>query len=496
MRLSPPLKLLLRNPSLFEKQTTSLPLLNSLQYRLPVFDPSRNFPSGTIIGETTDFTSQQEASDVVQQLAKTSNTFFHSTWIHTTTQQRSQMLLRIASLQRQHIHDLATILSCESGKPIKEAMGEVEYAAGYFQFFGEETKRNYGKIIPSPIPNRELKVTREPVGTAFLLTPFNFPVAMLSRKLAAALAAGCTAICRPSEDVPLSAIALRYIATEAGVPEEAFYVCPSTRTYATTIADTLCTSPYVQKISFTGSTAVGKSLVEKCAAQLKRTSMELGGNAPFIVFEDANLDHAVTGLLAAKLRFSGQTCVAANRVFIHSSLYEKFVTEYIKRVSKLKLGPSLAESTDLGPLIHERAVKKVRGFLTNGGTIKGVVADDPQTLFIHPKLIVDINVHHPAVENEIFGPICGVIPFNNENEVIEMANQTTSGLAGYFYTQDLSRAYRVGKALKCGMLGLNTGFISTELAPFGGVKESGIGREGSWLGMDDYSDWKYIAVQN
>ena len=461
--------------------------------------------------------TREDARRVARELARRAREAFEDPrgWARATTAaQRGDALLRLARLQRENVDDLATILAVEAGKPFKEAKGEIEYASSYFQWFGEEARRAYGDVIPAPVLDRTIQAVREPVGPVFCQTPFNFPSAMAARKVGPALAAGCPVVWRPSEDVPLSAYAMKRLAMEAGVPDEYFTVFTTKRDFVSDVSEEMCASPDIRKVTFTGSTAVGKQLMSKCASTLKRVSFELGGNAPFVVFADANVDDAVAGLMAGKFRYGGQTCVAAQRVIVQKPIAAEFKEKLASKVKALRLGHALDENTTLGPLIHARACDKVESIVSEsvkmgaqvvvGGkrpsssssSSSGPKKDDknaPQ--FFEPTVLWNVTREMPCWHTEIFGPVAAVAEFETEKEALEMANDTSAGLASYFYTNDLSRAHRVSRALRFGMVGINTGLISTEVAPFGGIKDSGAGREGSKYGLHDYTELKYIATQ-
>jgi succinate-semialdehyde dehydrogenase/glutarate-semialdehyde dehydrogenase len=396
---------------------------------------------------------------------------------------------------------LAIILSSESGKPIREARGEIEYGASYLEWFAEEAKRAYGVTIPALQPNRQIIVTREPVGCAAFITPFNFPNAMLTRKAAAALSAGCTVVARPSEDVPLSAIAFSNLVNSI-FPKNVFNLVTCSRHHIEEVGNALCTDPRISKLSFTGSTAVGKRLIAQSASTVKRTSMELGGNASFIVFDCADISSAIDGLIASKFRNAGQTCICSNRIFVQRTIYDKFLQQLVERVKKLKVGKALEEATDVGCLIHERAVSKVEDMVNEALSSKGarlVLGGKRETSlgpnFFQPTILADVQDRCRVFAEEVFGPVVAVSPFDTEEEVISRANSVRVGLSSYVFATNSSRVMRVCRSLETGMIGVNTGVTSSEAAPFGGVKESGFGREGSKYGLDDYTNLKYVAWQ-
>ena len=412
-------------------------------------------------------------------------------WAERTAKDRHELLLKWFHLIIQNSGELAKILVTEQGKPLAEATREITYGASFIEWFAEEGRRAYGDIIPSGILGTQVRVTKEPVGVVGIIIPWNFPSAMVNRKVGAALAAGCTCVIKPAELTPYSAIALLKLAEEAGIPPGVLNLVTGKPDI---IGKELTTNPKVKKISFTGSTKVGKLIMKQCSSTMKKVSLELGGNAPFIVFEDAELDAAVTGLIASKFRNSGQTCVCANRVFVQDSIYEEFLSRLEVEVGKLEMGDGLAEGTTQGPLINMPAVEKVerhvkdmleRGARLVCGGKKG------EGTFYEPTIIADVQPGSLPDREETFGPVAPIYKFQTEEEAIKMANDTEYGLSSYFYTKDLGRAYRVSTALEDGIVGVNCGIISNEVSPFGGVKESGIGREGSKYGLQEYLNIKY-----
>jgi len=417
-------------------------------------------------------------------------------WREKTAKQRADILHRWHQLIIENKSWLGALMTAEQGKPLKEAEGEVEYAASFIQWFAEQARRANGEIIPPAKPGSRILATREPVGVVAAITPWNFPMAMLTRKLGPALAAGCTGIIKPANNTPLSAFALVALAQEAGVPDGVLNAVAGD-THA--ISDAIMASPAVRKISFTGSTAVGKTLMRNAAETMKKVSMELGGNAPYIVFEDADLDAAVQGAVANKFRNAGQVCVSVNRFFIHSSLYDRFVDQLAEAVSKLKVGNGMEEGVVVGPLIEPSALEKVeehvQDAVSKGGKI--LTGGERHALggnFWQPTVIRDANENMRLAQDETFGPVAACFRFDSEAEVIERANATEYGLAAYFYTQDLARVFRVSAALEAGMIGINECAVSTEVAPFGGIKASGLGREGSVLGMEEYMEVKALHI--
>lgn len=418
-------------------------------------------------------------------------------WSALPADQRGARLRHWRDLMVEQADGLARVLSLENGKPLAEARGEILYGASYLDWFAEEARRVYGEIIPAPSESKRILVTRKPVGVCAAITPWNFPNAMLMRKAAAALAAGCTLVAKPAAETPLSALLAARLSVEAGIPAGVFNVV--TGTDAAAIGGVLTTSATVRKLSFTGSTAVGRKLIAQCAPTVKRLSMELGGNAPFIVFDDADLDAAIEGLMASKFRNAGQTCVCANRVFVHNAIRPAFAERLAERVRALKVGRGDEAGVEIGPLISEAALAKterlVADVLAKGGRlVTGGAKHAAGELFYAPTVVDGVTPDMSVMQEEIFGPVAPLIGFDDEADVIAMANDTEYGLAAYLYTRDLGRAWRVGDALDYGMVGVNEGILSSAAAPFGGVKQSGFGREGSRHGLDDYLDMKYTLM--
>jgi succinate-semialdehyde dehydrogenase / glutarate-semialdehyde dehydrogenase len=417
-------------------------------------------------------------------------------WAKRTAKDRAGILRRWYELMMQHQEDLATILTAEQGKPLAEARGEIAYGAAFIEWFAEEAKRVYGETIPGHQPDKRLMVIRQPIGVAAAITPWNFPNAMITRKAAPALAAGCAMVIRPATLTPLSALAMGVLADRAGIPKGVISIIPSKS--SSDIGKEFCENPLVRKLTFTGSTEVGRVLLKQAADQVMKCSMELGGNAPFIVFDDADLDAAVEGAIACKFRNNGQTCVCANRIYVQDGVYDAFAEKLASRLKKMKVGDGL-DGADLGPLIDEAAVKKVREHIEDA-TSKGAVvfyggnATELGPLFFEPTVITGVTPAMKVSVEETFGPLAPLFRFRDEDEVIAMANDTIFGLASYFYAKDLSRVYKVAEALEYGIVGVNTGIISTETAPFGGVKQSGLGREGSRHGIDEFLEMKYICM--
>jgi succinate-semialdehyde dehydrogenase/glutarate-semialdehyde dehydrogenase len=417
-------------------------------------------------------------------------------WAKKTAQERALVLRRWYDLMLANQDDLARIMTAEQGKPLAEARAEIAYAAAFIEWFAEEGKRIYGDVIPAHQPDKRILVLRQPIGVVAAITPWNFPAAMITRKLAPALAAGCTFVCKPATQTPYSALALAELAARAGVPQGVLSIVTGD---SAAIGGEMTSHRAVRKLTFTGSTAVGKTLMAQCVPTLKKLSLELGGNAPFIVFEDADLDAAVSGTIASKYRNTGQTCVCANRLLVQDSIYDAFVSKLSAAVAKLSVGDGLAGRTDQGPLIDKHALAKVEEHiadaLAKGARIAcGGARHALGGTFFQPTILTEVNSSMLIAREETFGPVAPLFRFNSEAEALLLANDTEFGLAGYFYTRDLARAWRVSEALECGIVGLNTGIISTEVAPFGGIKESGMGREGSKYGILDYTEIKYVCV--
>jgi succinate-semialdehyde dehydrogenase/glutarate-semialdehyde dehydrogenase len=417
-------------------------------------------------------------------------------WKARTAEQRAAILYKWFELLMQHQDDLAQIMTAEQGKPLTESRGEIAYAASYVQWFAEEARRVYGSTVPAPWADRKIVVVKEPVGVCAAITPWNFPAAMITRKVAPALAAGCTIIVKPAQQTPLSALALAELAQRAGVPAGVFSVLTGS---SRAIGGVLTASMAVRKLTFTGSTEVGRVLAAQCAPTLKKMSLELGGNAPFIVFDDADLDAAVEGAMASKYRNTGQTCVCANRLLVQDGIYDAFMTKLKAAVLALKVGNGAEDGTTQGPLIDGAAVDKVEELvqdaLAKGAEIiTGGQRSQLVRSFYEPTILGNAQPGMRIAKEEVFGPVAPVFRFKTEEEAIHMANDTEFGLAAYFYARDLGRVWRVGGALEYGMVGINSGIISTAVAPFGGVKQSGLGREGGATGIDEYVDTKYLCM--
>lgn len=453
---------------------------------LPVHNPA----TGELIAHIPDVGAEQTHEAIAAAQAA------FLLWKERSAEDRARILRRWFELMQQHQDDLALLMTSEQGKPLAESRGEIAYAASYIEWYAEEARRVYGEIIPSPWPDKRLLVTREPVGVCAAITPWNFPAAMITRKVAPALAAGCSIIVKPATQTPLSALAMAELAQRAGVPAGVFNVLTGG---ARPIGAELTTSPLVRKLTFTGSTEVGRLLAAQCAPTLKKLSLELGGNAPFIVFEDADLDQAVIGALASKYRNTGQTCVCANRFLVHDSVYDAFAAKLAAAVRALKVGNGLEAEVGQGPLIDEPALTKVEELVADA------VAAGAQVLtggrrhalgrtFYEPTILTGVKPAMRLAQEEIFGPVAPLFRFHTEAEAVQMANDTEFGLAAYFYTRDSARTWRVGAALQYGMVGINSGLISTAVAPFGGIKQSGYGREGARQGLEEYLHTKYHCM--
>ena len=417
-------------------------------------------------------------------------------WRALAAKERAAILRRWFDLMHAHADDLARIMTLEQGKPLTEARGEVSYAASYFEWFAEEGKRAYGDTIPAPSADRRIVVVKEPVGVCAAITPWNFPSAMITRKVGAALAAGCPIVVKPATQTPYSALALAVLAQEAGVPDGVFSVVTGS---ASEIGGEMTSNPIVRKLSFTGSTEVGRVLMEQTASTIKKVSMELGGNAPFIVFDDADLDAAVEGAIISKYRNTGQTCVCANRIYVQDGVYEEFARRMVAAVGKLQVGDGLQQGVSLGPLIDEHAVRKVQEHIDDAleqgaEVIAGGRVHALGGTFYEPTVLANMTPAMRIAREETFGPVAPLFRFSTDEEVVAMANDTEFGLAAYFYSRDIGRVWRVAEALEYGMVGINTGILSNEAAPFGGVKQSGLGREGSRYGLDDYMVVKYLCM--
>ncbi|MDC6168189.1 NAD-dependent succinate-semialdehyde dehydrogenase [Paucibacter sp. XJ19-41] len=456
--------------------------------RLPVSDPATD----TVFTEVPDSGAADARAAVDAAHAAL------PAWRATPARQRAQLLKRWHALIIEHQQDLGRLISREQGKPLAEGLGEVLYAASYVEWFAEEATRICGDVIAPPVAGRRMLVLKEPVGVVAAITPWNFPAAMIARKIAPALAAGCTVVAKPAEDTPLTALALVALAEQAGLPAGVLNIVSASRERTPEVADVWLADARVRKITFTGSTPVGKHLARESAATLKKLSLELGGNAPFIVFDDADLDAAVAGLMVAKFRNGGQTCVCPNRVFVQAAVHDAFVEKLAARVGALKLGPASAPDSQIGPMINARAVDKIARHVADavqrGGRV--VVGGQRSALgpnYYAPTVLIGADAAMACSCEETFGPVVPITRFETEAEVLAAANDTPFGLAGYFYSRDVARIWRVAEALETGIVGINEGALAAEAAPFGGVKESGYGREGSRHGLDDYLQMKYLC---
>lgn len=417
-------------------------------------------------------------------------------WKSTSARERSNILRKWFDLIISNKEELAQIMTIEQGKPINESRGEIVYGASFIEWFAEEAKRVYGDTIPDPLTDRRIVVLKQPVGVVASITPWNFPNAMITRKCAPALAVGCPVVIKPASQTPYSALALAALAEEAGFPKGTLNVITGK---ASEIGDELATNPIIRKLSFTGSTEIGKVLMAKCAGTVKKVSMELGGHAPFIVFDDANIDDAVAGAMQSKFRNTGQTCVCANRVYVQEKVYDEFCKKFVEAVSKMKVGDGLEEDVTSGPLIDENSLNKVEEHVQDAVQMgaKVAIGGSKHSLgmnFYQPTILTDVTPQAKITFEETFGPVAPVYKFKDENEVIELANNSPFGLASYFYSRDIGRVWRVAEALEYGMVGVNTGLTSKAEAPFGGIKESGLGREGSKYGIDDFIEIKYVNM--
>ncbi|AEF20204.1 NADP-dependent succinate-semialdehyde dehydrogenase [Pseudomonas fulva] len=417
-------------------------------------------------------------------------------WRALTAKERSAKLRRWYELMLENQEDLARLMTIEQGKPLAEAKGEIAYAASFIEWFAEEAKRVYGDTIPGHQADKRLIVIKQPIGVTAAITPWNFPAAMITRKTGPALAAGCTMVLKPASQTPYSALALAELATRAGIPAGVFSVVTGS---AGEVGGELTGNPIVRKLSFTGSTEIGRQLMAECAQDIKKVSLELGGNAPFIVFDDADLDKAIEGAIISKYRNNGQTCVCANRIYVQDGVYDAFAEKLKVAVEKLKIGNGLEEGTTTGPLIDEKAVAKVKEHIEDAVSKGAKILSGGKThalggTFFEPTILADVPKNALVSKDETFGPLAPLFRFKDEAEVIAMANDTEFGLASYFYARDLSRVFRVAEALEYGMVGINTGLISNEVAPFGGIKASGLGREGSKYGIEDYLEIKYLCL--
>jgi len=476
----------LKDKSLFREEAYIAGRWTGSPKKIDVTNPA----NGQVIG-TIPALGRAEAADAIKSAEAA-----QKQWAATPAKQRGQILRRWFELMMENQDDLGRIMTAEQGKPLPEAKGEVAYGASFVEFFAEEARRIYGETIPSPWPNARIVAIKQPVGVVAAITPWNFPNAMITRKAGPALAAGCAFVVKPSEETPFSALALAELAERAGLPKGIFSVITG---HAKEIGGEMTSNPIVRALSFTGSTAVGKLLMAQCATTVKKVGLELGGNAPFIVFDDADLDAAVAGAMASKYRNAGQTCVCANRFIIQEGIYDTFAEKLSKAVASLKVGDGFGEGTTTGPLINAKAVTKVEEHIADalkkgGKVVSGGKRHALGGTFFEPTVIRDVTPDMLIAREETFGPVAPLFRFKTEEEAIHMANDTEFGLACYFYTRDIGRVWRVGEALEYGIVGINEGIISTAEAPFGGVKESGIGREGSLHGVEEYTEIKYMLM--
>ncbi|MFA0132935.1 NAD-dependent succinate-semialdehyde dehydrogenase [Vibrio splendidus] len=447
-----------------------------------------NPATGELVGHAP-ISSQAELANAIERAHVA-----QKEWAKVPAKSRAASLHRWHQLILENKEDLARIMTIEQGKPLTEATGEVVYGASFIEWFAEEAKRTYGDSIPSTVAGKRLVTIKQPIGVACAITPWNFPIAMITRKAAPALAAGCSFVVKPSDETPLSAFAVVELAYQAGIPKDLLQVVLGESPEQ---VGTLFTShPLIKKISFTGSTRVGSILMAQAAQGIKRTSMELGGNAPFIVFDDADIDSAVQGAMASKFRNAGQTCVCANRFYVHSKVYDEFVAKFDQAVQQLKIGNGLDEGVTIGPVVSQNAKNNIQALIDRAveqGATPATPTQELDGLFLQPVILKNVKHSMDIVQQEIFGPVAPVMQFETDEELIEMANDTIYGLASYFYSQNIHRVWNIAEALEYGMVGINDGLISTEVAPFGGVKQSGIGREGAKEGIDEYMDIKYLC---
>ncbi len=481
------LKSLLKDPSLLETRAYIGGQFVDGNGTFEVTNPAR----GDVIANVADVDRAQTAGAIAQANAA------QKEWAKWTGKERAGVLRKWFDLMIENQNDLGIILTAEMGKPLAEAKGEIAYGASFIEFFAEEAKRIYGETIPGHQRDKRITVIKQPIGVAASITPWNFPNAMITRKAGPALAAGCAFVARPAAETPLSAIVLAVLAERAGIPAGVFNVVPSSR--SSEIGKEFCENDAVRKLTFTGSTEVGRILMRQAADTVMKCSMELGGNAPFIVFDDADIDEAVAGAILCKFRNNGQTCVCANRIYVQAGVYDEFAEKLRAAVAAMKVGDGLEDGVLFGPLINDKAVDKIEEHIADA-TSKGaevILGGAPSELggtFFQPTILTGATQDMAFAQDETFGPLAPLFKFEDEDEVIAMANDTIFGLASYFYAKDLSRVYKVAEALEYGIVGVNTGIISTELAPFGGVKQSGLGREGSHHGIEDYLEMKYICM--
>lgn len=478
----------LKNPSLFRQQCyiDGQWIDAENQKTITVTNPFDNKVLGTVpLCSTTE---------TERAIIAAKNAF--PAWSMLPAKQRTTYLLRLARLIDDNLEDLATLMTLEQGKPLQESRGEIRYANSFIEWFAEEGRRVYGDIIPANQPNQHLLVLKQPIGVCAAITPWNFPAAMITRKCAPALAAGCTVIIKPAEKTPFTALAIAALAEQAGLPSGVINIITGD---PDSIGKELTTNPLVRKFSFTGSTKIGKLLMQQCASTVKNISLELGGNASFIIFDDADITAAINGTIECKFRNTGQTCVCANRIYVQDKIYDNYVEKLLVAVKQLKFGDGLEPDVRLGPLINEAAVEKVTSLIQDAVAkgakiLTGGKRVSPDNLLFPPTILTNMNADMRIANEEIFGPVAAIFRFSSEEEVIKLANHTEYGLASYFYSRDYYRIWRVAEVLECGMVGINTGLTSSEVAPFGGCKQSGIGREGSKYGIDEYVEMKYLCM--
>lgn len=472
---------------LFEKSFVNGEWISESDQKIEVLNPA----DGSIVASVFD-----NGRGLVKKAIDAASKAMGS-WKALAAAERSSILMKWFELIQQNKDALAEIMTLESGKPLAESKGEVNYGASFIQWFAEEAKRNYGDVIPGFSADKRIVTVKQPIGVVGAITPWNFPLAMITRKVAPALAVGCTVVIRPSELTPLTALAVNYLADQAGFPKGVVNTVVGND--ASEMGKELCESEKVAKISFTGSTRVGQILMEQCAPTLKKMSLELGGNAPFIVFDDADVDLAVKGAIAGKFRFSGQTCVCVNRILVQAGIYDRFLEEFTEAVKALKMGNGLDPDTKIGPVISTKSIDRLQAMVSDAKAKGGQIVTGGKVdngLFFEPTVIANATPEMDFAKQEIFGPIAPIFKFTTEEEAVSMANDTIFGLASYFYTNDLNRSIRVSEALEYGIVGVNEGLISSEVVPFGGVKYSGQGREGSKYGLEDYTEIKYICLGN
>ena len=476
----------LNNTNLFQTKSFINNQWKGSEKTYPVFNPFNQ----VIIANVADL-GEKETHEAINFAHKAGKK-----WANTPAFERANLLKKLYALMIENQEDLAKILTWEQGKPINEARGEIQYGASFIEWFAEEARRIYGDVIPGHGQDKRIITIKQPIGVVGIITPWNFPNAMITRKLGAALAAGCTVVIKPAGNTPLSALALAYLVQEAGFPAGVVNVITTSESAA--VGTELCTNPLVRKISFTGSTAVGKILIKQAAETVKKVSMELGGNAPFIVFNDANIDDAVQGAMLSKFRNAGQTCVCTNRIYVQSGVYEAFLQKFKVAVSKLKVGDGFDEDTNIGAIIDKKARHTIQGFISDAlakgaELVQGGEFINADSNIITPAILCNVSADMLLAKEEIFGPVAPIFKFETEEEVIQLANNSDYGLASYFYGQNINQIWRVAEALEYGMVGINTGAISTTVAPFGGIKQSGNGREGSKYGIEDYIEIKYLC---